>query len=186
MPVEDRTEALFPLEAVRLKGMAPRRRATFSSGRVAARVALAAAGCAPAAIADREGAPVPPDGWLLSISHTDAIAVAVACRKGEHDGIGVDIEAVARMDPAFLRYVVRAGDRCPDDAGVEALTRGFALREAVFKALDPTNQKAARIGLCWTEDGVIEATTSPGKSRLDSRVALIAQHVLAVCLRPAS
>ena len=166
--------------------MAPRRRATYSSGRVAARNALAAAGCLPAAIGERVGAPVPPEGWLLSISHTDEIAVAVACRAGEAAGIGVDIEAVARMDLALRPYVVRAGDRCPADAGVEALTRGFALREAVFKALDPAEQKVARILLNWTDEGAVQAEISQGQTgRLDQNVAVVGGYVLTVCLRRA-
>lgn len=184
--MEDHVSALFAAEASRLEGMAPRRRATFSSGRVAARAALAAAGCRPAAIGDKGGAPTPPDGWLLSISHTDEIAVAVACRGGELLGIGVDIESIARMDPAWRRYVARAHDRCPDDAGPEALTRGFALREAVFKSLDPAMQKAARIDLDWGEDGGIDATLSPRMAqRFHHRVTVVGGYALAVCLRPA-
>lgn len=184
--VEDRTGALFAAEAARLDGMAPRRRATYSSGRAAARNALAAAGCLPEAIGEQDGAPVPPEGWRLSISHTDEIAVAVACRSGEAAGIGVDIETVARMDPAWRRYVVRAADRCPEDAGPEALTRGFALREAVFKALEPAAQKGARIDLSWADDGAVEAVIAHGQTgRLDQNVTVVGGYVLAVCLRRA-
>ncbi len=183
--VEDLSEALFPIETARQQGMAPRRRATFSSGRVAAREALAAAGCAPEPIGDLDGAPIPPEGWRLSISHTDAIAVAIACRHDAAEGVGVDIEQIARMDMAYRRYVVRAGDQCPEEVGPADLTRGFALREAVFKALGPALQTTVRhIGLHWVENDRIDVTLHPAQPvALDYRVGVVDGHVLAVCLQ---
>ena len=184
--VADHTGSLFPEEAARLGPMAARRRATFSSGRVAARAALAAAGCPEQAIGDREGAPEPPAGWLLSISHTDEVAVAVACRTDAFAGLGVDVEQVARMDPRFARYIVRASDRLPPGAGPRELTCAFALREAVFKALDRPSQKAlTRIDLTWEGAGeVAAALVPPFDLDLDYRLTNVCGHVLAICLRP--
>jgi 4'-phosphopantetheinyl transferase EntD len=184
--VADRAEALFADEAARLEGMAARRRATFSSGRAAARAARAAAGCPPGPIGTLGGAPLAPEGWRVTISHTDDIAVAAACRRGEGvAGIGIDIEAVARMDPALRRYVVREHDRIPADAGPEILTRAFALREAVFKALDPGMQAGTRrIDLTWREDGTMTAAVASAPDlRLDQRIAVADGQVLAVCVR---
>ena len=183
----DHTGQLFPEEAARLGPMAPRRRATFSSGRVAARAALAAAGCAHAAIGERDGAPDPPQGWLVSISHTDDVAVAVACRAGALTGIGIDVEEVARMDPRFARYVARRHDRLPDPAEPRELTQAFALREAIFKSLDPPTQKTLRrIDLAWGAGGRIAATLAPhGGFPHEHRLAQTGGHVLALCLRPA-
>ena len=185
--MSDYTDQLFPEEAARLGPMAPRRRATFSSGRVAARAALAAAGCPQSAIREREGAPDPPRGWLVSISHTDDVAVAVACRSSAFAGIGIDVEAVARMDPRFARYVARPNDRLPDGAGPRELTQAFAVREAIFKSLDrPTQRALRRIDLAWRGEGGIAATLAPqGGFAHEQRIADAAGHVLALCLRPA-
>jgi len=185
--VEDRSAALYPEEARIVASAAPRRARTFSSGRAAARAALAAAGCPEA---DRpilaEGRrPLAPEGWRLSISHTDEIAVAVACPAAAAEGVGVDIERIDRMDPALRRFIVHETDRLPEPAGVHELTLAFSLRESLFKALDPEAQRSLRrIDLDWTRPGVGVSLVPPGLGdRLRHVTADAAGHVLCLCIR---
>jgi 4'-phosphopantetheinyl transferase EntD len=183
--VTDLTADLYPEEAARLEPMVARRRATFSSGRAAARMALVAAGAEAGPIGQRGTAPDPPLGWTLSISHTDHWAVAIAARADDVAGLGVDIEQVERMKPAYARFIALGHDRLGDDPCTETLTRAFALREAVFKALDGSGQGAlGRIDLTLSKDGLVEARPFPDQpGRMDSRTATVGAHVLAVCLR---
>jgi len=176
-----------PAEAALVIQAVPRRMATFAAGRLAARRALEAGGCSCAAAPIlRDGqAPRPPPGWRLSISHTDDLAVAVACRAEAAAGVGVDIERFDRMHSGLRRYVLGAADRFPEDAGPQELTLAFSLREAVFKALDPQMQAGLeRIELGWNE-GAISARLIPGP--LDARLSYGARrldsHVLSLCLR---
>ena len=185
--VSDRTEALFPEEAARLDGMIARRRATFSSGRVAARIALAAAGAPAGPILQHGQAPEPPVGWAVSISHTDDWAVAVAARADHADGLGIDIEAVARMEPSYARFVALRNDDLGERPDPATLTRAFALREAVYKAFAGPGQAALRrIDLRTDHQGALAAYPHPYRpDRLDHRTGSVAGHVIAVCRRKA-
>lgn len=127
---------------------APRRLATFSSGRVAARRALGADVAIP--VLDG-GAPGAPEGWRLSISHTDEVALAVACRDDVAAGVGVDIETCARMDLAWRRLIVGPLDRVPE-GDVLKLTATFSLRESLFKALGGRVREGGYVR--WDGEGV--------------------------------
>ncbi|HTI66908.1 MAG TPA: hypothetical protein VL460_05095 [Caulobacteraceae bacterium] len=151
--VADHADALFEAERALAGRFVPRRMRTFASGRLAARRALAAAGCPPAAILMQpDGAPAAPEGWRLSISHTDETAVAVACRSGAAGGVGIDVEQIARMDPALRHYVVGPLDRVPGDADAERLTATFSLRESLFKAVPGVDPQALYVR--WDGDAV--------------------------------
>jgi 4'-phosphopantetheinyl transferase EntD len=130
VPVRD--HPLHPAEEAAAARFAPVRRATFASGRAAARLALESDAAIPVLAG---GAPAAPAGWRLSISHTDSLAVAIAAPAAVAAGLGVDVEDVSRMDPKLRRLIVRAGDRVPEDAGAALLTATFSLREALYKAV---------------------------------------------------
>jgi 4'-phosphopantetheinyl transferase EntD len=110
-------------------------------GRAALRAALAELGCAidDAIARDDRGAPVVPAGFVGSIAHKPTRAIALAARAAA-DGarVGVDIErAVAPRQPIERRVlterelaVIGAGDR-------RAVTLRFAIKEAIYKAVDP-------------------------------------------------
>jgi 4'-phosphopantetheinyl transferase EntD len=176
VPVADHSDKLTRAERALTAGFVPRRLRTFSSGRMAARRALgsdASIGVLP------DGAPEAPEGWRLSISHTDEIALAAACPTAEARGVGIDIEDIARMDRSLRPYVTGPLDRLPDDAGPEQLTATFSLRESLFKALGgaPTE----RLFIRWTADAVeagVEGETVP----LRYGWRRVGGHVLSYCL----
>ena len=177
--------ALHPGEAALVANAVPRRVATFAAGRAAARTALEAAGCpdAAAAILWTDRTPIAPQGWRLSISHTDDVAVAVACRADAAAGIGVDIERIDRVEAGMARFIVKPGDRFPEAAGPAEWALGFSLREAIYKAMDRSGQASLdRIDLAWGEEGIIaRPVPAPPPIRYAARRA--GDHVLSVCIR---
>ncbi|MBS0123389.1 4'-phosphopantetheinyl transferase family protein [Thetidibacter halocola] len=121
--------ALFLQEAAAMARARPPRLAEFTAGRLAARRAMQAAGCPPAAIpqgADR--APIWPRGLRGSISHAGGLAIAVIASDGQSPGL--DLEPLTAIDPALAAEIRR-----PDEDG--DLLRLFSAKEAAFKALYP-------------------------------------------------
>lgn len=155
---------------------APRRLHTFAAGRAAARLALGSS--APIGFLPG-GAPEPPQGWRLSISHTDAVAVAAACRAGEAAGLGIDVEDVSRMDPKLRRHVVGPLDTVPEDADTTLLTATFSLRESLFKALQ--GRSADAIYVRW-DDGRVEAGVEGDPTRFRHGWTCAAGHILSYAL----
>jgi enterobactin synthetase component D len=135
--------ALHPDERARARSLTPARRRDWVAGRLALRAALAAAGhrCDAPVLADDRGAPILPPGVRGSISHKRGTAVGLVAVGGD-DRIGVDLElrAPPRVDlaPRILTDDERRDLARLDDAarGV-AVTLRFALKEAVYKAIDP-------------------------------------------------
>jgi enterobactin synthetase component D len=132
-------------EQTAVAALAPGRRPEWIAGRRALRAALRAVGGDGAAggplLTDDRGAPRLPAGLVGSISHKRALAVALAA--GD-DGwrVGVDLEALAPRRFDIAPRVLTAAERAAL-AGVtglardHAVLRAFALKEAVYKAIDP-------------------------------------------------
>ena len=120
-----------------------KRQNEFLAGRACARHALRQAGYAgpdPALLPLPDGAPTWPAGWLGSISHTDAQAVAVAASTASCRALGIDRET--QLEPATARevrpVVAMAGELDPLLAvtdPVSAVAILFSAKEALFKAL---------------------------------------------------
>jgi 4'-phosphopantetheinyl transferase EntD len=181
LAVEDRSADLHPDEWALVTQAVPRRVAGFSSGRAAARLALSRAGCslAHAPILAEAGAPISRAGWRLSISHTDDLAVAVACRDVDAAGLGVDVERIGRMEPGLARYIVGHADRFPDNYGATELTLAFSLRESLFKALPRERQGVLRrIDLDLIARGTPAMLDPPADDGLEHRLCVAGAHVL--------
>jgi 4'-phosphopantetheinyl transferase EntD len=121
----------------------PQRLAEFRSGRQAARRAMAALGVAASAIpmaADR--APIWPAGLVGSISHCDALCLAlVAC--AEHvRGIGLDVERLRGLPAEVWDTVLRPEElqALPLEHRGKAALRYFVAKEAVYKAQYPISE----------------------------------------------
>jgi 4'-phosphopantetheinyl transferase EntD len=137
------------------------RRAMFALGRAAAREALGELDGAESVAIPRGsgGEPVWPDGIVGSISHTQAVAVAIVARRSDYAGLGVDIEDLARgPSPRAARLICRPGemDWVEPEAGTQRLALLFSAKEAVFKALYPIEGVwlgFADAELTWRADG---------------------------------
>ena len=145
-PDESILGELHPAERTRALTLSPIRRREWVAGRRALRHALT--GVAPTAaaspvLADDRGAPVLAAGAVGSISHKRAIAVALAAGD-EGWTVGVDLEVLGprrvdiseriltRAELATLAQTAPTGE--PRD---RAVLLAFALKEAVYKAIDP-------------------------------------------------
>jgi enterobactin synthetase component D len=157
---EAAARAHLPLaEQQRALELAPVRRAEYTSGRTALHFALAAAqrhlpaisadgqlsamSLAPVAFADVDpilsddrGAPILPEGWRGSISHKGLIAAALVAPAGAGH-IGIDLErAVSPRGDIGRRILTPREQAALPDRG-RAVTLRFAIKEAIYKALDP-------------------------------------------------
>lgn len=135
--IGDPHPAPFPEELPAIKGAVPARRAEFTAGRAAARLALAALGLPSVAIpAGPQRQPLWPPGISGSIAHAAGLAAAVA-RPGAP--LGLDIEEDAPLPPDLWPLICQ-----PDElAALPSARRGtyvrqvFSAKEAAFKAQFP-------------------------------------------------
>jgi 4'-phosphopantetheinyl transferase EntD len=101
------------------------------------RAALREAGIAGDVARDDRGAPVMPAGWLGSLSHKRELAAAlVAEDDGSGARIGLDLEEAREPRQPIERRVLTAREL----AGLASrrdITRFFAIKEAIYKAIDP-------------------------------------------------
>ena len=132
---EDGAGEIHPGERAVADALPPARRREWIAGRAALRALLPGAG---AILRDDRGAPVLPAGWVGSISHKLARAAAlVAPDRGARVGVDLELAAPPRLDVA--RRVLTERERAALPAGDDgrAVTLRFALKEAVYKAVDP-------------------------------------------------
>jgi 4'-phosphopantetheinyl transferase EntD len=136
---------LHPDERAAAAGLGRARRRDWSAGRLALRAALVRLDADLAEHgpigADDRGAPRLPAGYAGSISHKRGLAVALAAAdEGWALGIDVELDAPPRVDVSGR--VLTEGERAIVLALAEA-ERGraqvlrFAIKEAVYKAIDP-------------------------------------------------
>jgi 4'-phosphopantetheinyl transferase EntD len=86
-----------------------------------------------AILADDRGAPILPARLSGSISHKGARAAAIVA-PSEHGHVGIDLERAIAPRMNIARRILTP--REPQVSGVE-LTRVFAIKEAIYKAVDP-------------------------------------------------
>jgi len=130
------TLAALPLEEqAHAKTLAELRRREHVGGRLALHHALADF-TTPILVNDR-GAPVMPAGWTGSVSHKGARAAAiVAPDLGAF--VGLDLERAAPPKVDIARRILTPREQAmiaPGDG--RAVTLRFAIKEAIYKAIDP-------------------------------------------------
>nr|HEX4318057.1 4'-phosphopantetheinyl transferase superfamily protein [Kofleriaceae bacterium] len=125
---------VHPGERAIADALSPVRRRDWIAGRAALRALLPDAG---AILRDDRGAPVLPAGWVGSISHKHARAAALAAPDaGARVGVDLEVAAPPRIDVS--RRVLTDAERAALPAGDgRAVTLRFAIKEAVYKAVDP-------------------------------------------------
>lgn len=155
-------------EQQRALELAPARRAEYVAGRTALHLALAAA--APHAFAavdpilsDDRGAPILAPGWVGSVSHKGALAAALVAPPGAgHIGIDLERAVPPRQDIARRILTPREQSALPDRG--RAVTLRFAIKEAIYKALDPHLRRYigfTEVELDFTGDAVAVTTDLP-------------------------
>ncbi|WP_309671784.1 4'-phosphopantetheinyl transferase superfamily protein, partial [Gemmatimonas sp.] len=180
LPAMIASNQLHPDEAALVVDMPETRRSTFVAGRLAMRAALAVHAphdaYSPILRTDR-GAPVLPHAVAGSVSHKHDAALALmlprhALAPGTALHVGVDLEHrptardVAR--PSIARRILTvpelealsAFDADPL-AQRERVILSFALKEAVYKAIDPTVRRYVRfteVALQFTDTGLVSVS----------------------------
>ena len=133
---------LHPEERELAEGLRGFRQAEWVGGRLAANAALRLLGMrAPAILMDERGAPVPPEGASVSISHKRTLAVALAARL-EAGLIGVDLEdqdpdRAHLADRLLTPRELAAVEELPAQRRWMAVLLRFSLKEALYKAVAP-------------------------------------------------
>ena len=92
-------------------------------------------------LSDDRGAPVLPAGWVGSVSHKGQLAAALVAPAGQ-GWVGVDLERAAPPRADIARRILTPREQAAvahlagDERG-RALTLRFAIKEAIYKAIDP-------------------------------------------------
>ena len=135
-------QALSPEERGFASKFVALRRRSWVGGRVAMRQALLLAGIdAPAVLPDARGAPVLPEGVVGSVSHKDALAVALVARDTvARVGVDVELDADLRHDiSSSVLTEAEVAELAPmtHAARVREVVLRFSAKEAIYKAVDP-------------------------------------------------
>ena len=151
---------LAPAEQDRARSLSPSRRRDLIAGRTALHLALDSR---EAILSDDRGAPILPAGWVGSISHKGPLAVALVAPAGAGT-IGVDLERAEapRQDIARRVLTPREEAMLPDRG--PAVTLRFAIKEAVYKAIDPYVRRYVgftEVELDFTDERVTVSTALP-------------------------
>lgn len=197
--------AVLPLTAAtgialpaRIRASAPRRQASFTAGRLAAREALRRAGLvdaqAPGMGAD--GLPIWPVGWLGSISHSGSVAAAIAAPVGAARLLGLDVERLVTPEAASRLALDVMPELSPGQSGLplqEQVTRVFSAKEALFKALYPITRQMRGFSAAhadWRQDSPdmpIRLTLTedwgpdwPAGTRFEAFQRVVAGHVISI------
>lgn len=153
---------LIGTEADAVKSAIPRRRAEFTAGRVAARIAMQTSAPIPMG-SDR--APIWPDGIQGSISHAGDWALAAVAR--EVRTIGLDLEPAEPLPMEILDTVLSVTERGwvsqSDDPGLIARLV-FSAKECAYKAQYPLTRRLFGFGVFEVaiDNGAFTATFRQG------------------------
>ncbi|HEX4452597.1 MAG TPA: 4'-phosphopantetheinyl transferase superfamily protein [Kofleriaceae bacterium] len=131
LPEDELDAALARLpagERARAAELSPIRRHDFVAGRTALHAVV---GAVEVTISDRNAPLVA--GWTCSISHKGTRAAAIAAPEG-NGFVGIDLELAAAPKLDITKRVIT--EREPRVTGAE-LIRVFAIKEAIYKAIDP-------------------------------------------------
>ncbi len=92
-------------------------------------------------LADDRGAPVLPSGWLGSVSHKATVAGALVAPASLGGHVGLDLERAAPPKVDITRRVLTDREQGQLPTGElergRAVTLRFAIKEAIYKAIDP-------------------------------------------------
>ena len=125
--------ALAAAEQHRAGQLGPVRRGEFIAGRTALHLAL---GSDAPILSDDRGAPILPPGWTGSISHKAGLAAALVAPAGA-GCVGVDLELAAAPRADIARRILTPREQAALPDRGRAVTLRFAIKEAIYKAVDP-------------------------------------------------
>jgi 4'-phosphopantetheinyl transferase EntD len=174
-------QQLTPEEHVMAASYGHKRIRTFAAGRLLLRTACADVGADVQTIGrSARGAPLLPARVRGSISHKDDWAAAWAMNPVDSDmHIGVDLELDDPLSIDIARHILtddeRSGLPADEDERRRCLLQMFALKEALYKAIDPFVHRF--VGFHEVQLGPLEEVDGID-NRMDGRVARATFDVL--------
>ncbi len=137
--------------------LGPTRRRELAAGRAAMREAL---GVEIEIGSNDRGAPVLPAGFVGSISHKGARAAAIVA-PADAGFVGVDLELAAPPRQPIEKRILTPREQSLTAAGSREVTLRFAIKEAIYKAIDPIVRRYVgftEVELDVAEDGSVRVT----------------------------
>jgi phosphopantetheine--protein transferase-like protein len=136
------TDDLWPQEAAQVINAVAKRRQEFAAGRRFSHHALEILGVPPSPLlVNHDRSPLWPSGIAGSITHTDRYCAVAAARKTKIAAIGIDVEAMTRLRPDILAYVLSPQEiatQLPEEDPRQQQKWGaimFSAKEALYKCL---------------------------------------------------
>ncbi len=148
-----------PEQALARAKLLPTTRRDFVAGRTALHLALDDFGTAIAA--SHRGGPAMPAGFTGSVSHKQGTAIAIVAPAGA-GWVGVDLEHAAASKQDIARRILTAAERTALPADPRAVTLRFAIKEAIYKAVDPIVERYVGFTEVELDVGELYATVTTG------------------------
>lgn len=123
-----------PEQALAHAKLSPSTRRDFVAGRTALHLALDDFGVAIAR--NHRNAPAMPAGFTGSVSHKQGTAIAIVAPAGA-GWVGVDLEHALPSKQDIAQRILTAAERTALPVDPRAVTLRFAIKEAIYKAVDP-------------------------------------------------
>lgn len=150
---------LMPAEQAMVAKAVAKRRIEYGAGRTLARRALSAASCDAddfAILQDEDRAPLWPEGFTGSITHTLGRVAAAAAPVTAFRGIGLDVERDATLSEGVARRILTAEDDAmlaslPEDARDFAGKLVFSAKECAYKCQYSLTQTYLGFDAMWVE-----------------------------------
>ncbi|WP_282045870.1 4'-phosphopantetheinyl transferase family protein [Roseibium album] len=133
-------DLLSPTERAGIGAAVPKVLNASGAARAVARRLMNTLGLPPAEI--RRGprrAPIWPAGLVGSLSHCERIAVAAIARSEDFVGLGIDIEPSEGIEPELARMVLTPHEAELVGDNPQIAHACFAIKEAVYKAVFPSD-----------------------------------------------
>lgn len=179
------SHSLHPEEVRALSVRAcPKRRLTWSAGRLAAKMVLMQMGITEPSpmLRGSLGEPLWPKGISGSITHCHPWSVAAGVQSGGSLFIGIDLESVNRIQNTDIASVVCGKSElewlCASKDPRERLCMIFSAKEALYKSLYPSYRRYIdfkEVELAFSEEQrCFHATIPPAENHAQGRVSAIA------------
>ncbi len=154
-------DVLTPAESSLTSRSVAKRRYEQIAGRVLARLLMTRCGLVPSAVPRGEDrAPVWPDGYTGSITHTDGLCLVGFGRSTRGETLGIDIEVGTPIEAALWTRIARPEERenlGQDRTGGAAILDLFVAKEAFYKGQYPQTKR-----VLWHQDVSVEWVSGDG------------------------
>ena len=87
------------------------------------------------------GVPIWPEGLVGSLAHDDRIAVAALAERSYFHSVGIDVEPAEPIAPHLMDLIATPAEQAQELAGLYCGRLLFAVKEAVYKAVHPLDNR---------------------------------------------